>query len=77
MKSAIRGQIMKYIHLIPTLLLSCIYAPAPVVAAPYAPLLIGTYTGGASKGIYVYAFNTRTGKIETTPTQVMPASNPS
>ena len=77
MKSAIRGEIMKSIYLIPTLLLSCIYAPAPVVAAPYAPLLIGTYTGGASKGIYVYAFNTRTGKIETTPTQVMPASNPS
>lgn len=41
------------------------------------PLLIGTYTGGESKGIYLYQFDDRTGHIDPRPAQVSPAENPS
>ena len=46
-------------------------------AAPTVPLLIGTYTGGQSKGIYVYSFDPQTGHIAPAPVQVVPADNPS
>lgn len=41
------------------------------------PLLVGSYTGASSKGIYVYDFDTRSGKINPVPSQIVPASNPS
>ncbi|WDF75192.1 lactonase family protein [Novosphingobium sp. KACC 22771] len=41
------------------------------------PLLIGTYTGKESKGIYLYHFDDRSGRIDARPVQVMTADNPS
>ena len=41
------------------------------------PLLVGTYTAGQSKGIYLYDFDTSTGHISAAPQQVTPAENPS
>lgn len=49
-------------------------APPPTASVP---LLIGTYTGGQSKGIYLYRFDARSGHIEPRPVQVMPSENPS
>ncbi|WP_206244357.1 lactonase family protein [Novosphingobium terrae] len=48
----------------------------PALAAP-VPLLIGTYTGGESKGIYLYHFDEQTGHIAPSPVQVTSAENPS
>ena len=45
-------------------------------AAP-ARLLIGTYTAGASEGIYLFDFDTGTGRLDPRPRQVVKASNPS
>lgn len=42
-----------------------------------APLLIGTYTAGQSRGIYLYQFDSQTGQIAPAPAQVTPAENPS
>lgn len=50
---------------------------ASSASAASIPLLIGTYTGGESKGIYLYRFDDRTGHIDTRPAQVIPADNPS
>lgn len=46
-------------------------------SAMATPLLIGTYTGGQSKGIYLYNFDDRTGHIDPRPAQVTAAENPS
>lgn len=40
-------------------------------------LLVGTYTDGASEGIYRYRFDETTGSLGFRPMQVIPASNPS
>ncbi|MDF3937063.1 lactonase family protein [Pseudomonas citronellolis] len=40
-------------------------------------LLVGTYTGGASQGLYRYRFDSASGRIETPALQVVPAENPS
>jgi len=45
--------------------------------AASVPLLIGTYTGGESKGIYLYRFDESTGHIDPRPAQISPAENPS
>ena len=45
--------------------------------APYVDLLVGTYTQGASQGIYRMGFDSQTGLIEITPRQVVQADNPS
>ncbi|WP_028696287.1 lactonase family protein [Pseudomonas cremoricolorata] len=42
-----------------------------------ATLLVGSYTDGASHGIYRYHFDASTGQIESTPLQVVHAANPS
>lgn len=40
-------------------------------------LLVGSYTQGKSEGIYRFAFNSQTGKIDPAPRQVIRAENPS
>jgi 6-phosphogluconolactonase (cycloisomerase 2 family) len=40
-------------------------------------VLIGSYTQGASQGIYRYGFDSRTGKLDTRPRQVISSENPS
>ncbi|WP_295483632.1 lactonase family protein [uncultured Pseudomonas sp.] len=47
------------------------------VNAQAATLLVGSYTDGASKGLYRYAFDTDTGRIEQQPLQVIEADSPS
>ncbi len=46
-------------------------------AAEKYDLLVGTYTQGASEGIYRYAFDSATGQIEAQPRQTFKSSNPS
>jgi 6-phosphogluconolactonase (cycloisomerase 2 family) len=60
--------------LIATLAMASMTTPAQAASVP---LLIGTYTGGESKGIYLYRFDEQSGKIAPTPEQVTPAENPS
>lgn len=51
---------------------------APMAAdAGTVPLLVGTYTGGQSRGIYLYSFDSETGHIAPRPLQVTAAENPS
>jgi 6-phosphogluconolactonase len=50
---------------------------AASAGAPAARLLIGTYTGSRSEGIYLYDFNTETGRLDAQPRQVVRAENPS
>jgi 6-phosphogluconolactonase len=45
--------------------------------APAARLLIGTYTASGSEGIYLYDFDTETGRLDARPRQVVKAENPS
>jgi 6-phosphogluconolactonase (cycloisomerase 2 family) len=59
-----------------SLAIMALVAGAPLHAQT-APLLIGTYTAGESKGIYLYTFDSATGAISARPAQVMPAENPS
>ncbi|HWU01578.1 MAG TPA: lactonase family protein [Novosphingobium sp.] len=64
------------------LMASAIAIASPAAArhaasATTVPLLIGTYTGGQSKGIYLYSFNTQSGQISPSPVQVVKAENPS
>jgi 6-phosphogluconolactonase len=47
------------------------------MAGPTTPVLIGTYTAGESRGIYLYGFDSETGLLTATPAQVTPAENPS
>lgn len=42
-----------------------------------AQLLVGSYTDGASEGLYRYAFNSDSGQIEAKPLQVLKSENPS
>ena len=42
-----------------------------------ATLLVGSYTDGASQGIYRYAFDVRSGRIDPTPQQVVKSVSPS
>jgi 6-phosphogluconolactonase (cycloisomerase 2 family) len=51
-------------------------AAASAGAAP-ARLLIGTYTASGSEGIYLYDFDTQTGRLDARPRQVVKAENPS
>lgn len=44
---------------------------------PAVELLVGTYTAGASEGIYRLRFDSRTGRIDGQPLQVIKAANPS
>jgi 6-phosphogluconolactonase (cycloisomerase 2 family) len=62
-----------------TLLIAAGLAMAPVAAHAGAalPLLAGTYTGGQSRGIYLYRFDSETGEITPQPLQITPAENPS
>ncbi|MBJ9977727.1 lactonase family protein [Pseudomonas sp. S75] len=46
-------------------------------SAQAATLLVGTYTDGASKGLYRYAFDTSTGQIDKRPLQVIETDSPS
>jgi len=46
-------------------------------AAPAYDLLVGTYTGASSKGIYRYSFDSATGQIDAQPQQVINSENPS
>lgn len=50
---------------------------ATSAVASTVPLLVGTYTGGDSKGIYLYHFDDQAGHIDPQPVQVMAAENPS
>eukprot|EP01037_Dinobryon_pediforme_P006396 gene6396-6462_t len=50
---------------------------APAQHERTIPLLIGTYTGGSSRGIYVYRFDRQSGRIAPKPVQVVPSPNPS
>lgn len=45
--------------------------------APAATLLVGSYTDGASQGIYRYRFDSKAGHIEPTPLQVVKSVSPS
>jgi 6-phosphogluconolactonase len=45
--------------------------------AATVPLLLGSYTGGQSKGIYLYRFDESSGQIAPQPQQVVPSDNPS
>lgn len=40
-------------------------------------VLVGSYTAGASEGIYRFGFDTTTGQLEATPRQVIKSENPS
>ncbi|MFJ2981889.1 MULTISPECIES: lactonase family protein [unclassified Pseudomonas] len=42
-----------------------------------ATLLVGSYTDGASQGIYRYAFDSKTGQVDPTPQQVVESVSPS
>lgn len=42
-----------------------------------AQLLVGSYTEGASEGLYRYAFNSDSGQIDAKPLQVLKSENPS
>jgi 6-phosphogluconolactonase len=46
-------------------------------AAEKYDLLVGTYTQGASEGLYRYAFDGATGQIDAQPRQTLKSSNPS
>lgn len=46
-------------------------------AAPAVELLVGTYTQGASQGIYRMGFDSQTGLIEIKPRQIVQTDNPS
>ena len=50
---------------------------AVFAAAPAARLLIGTYTANRSEGIYLYDFDTETGRLDAQPRQIVKAENPS
>ncbi len=50
---------------------------APASAATQYDLLVGTYTGASSEGIYRYRFDATTGQISTQPLQVVKSDNPS
>ena len=50
---------------------------AVFAAAPAARLLIGTYTANRSEGIYLYDFDTATGRLDAQPRQIVKAENPS
>lgn len=65
----------RYLPLLLATSLSLLVAPASF-AAQY-DVLVGTYTGGASQGLYRYRFDTATGQIAPTPAQVVPSDNPS
>lgn len=47
------------------------------LSAQGATLLVGSYTEGASKGIYRYQFDAHSGQIEPVPLQVVESVNPS
>ncbi|WP_339512847.1 lactonase family protein [Pseudomonas sp. RL_15y_Pfl2_60] len=49
---------------------------SPAMPNPY-DLLIGSYTQGASQGIYRYRYDAKTGRIKDQPEQVISADNPS
>jgi 6-phosphogluconolactonase len=53
-----------------------ISASAMAQTPPDYDLLVGSYTQGASKGIYRLSFDARTGIIDPTPQQVIASSNP-
>lgn len=59
------------------LLLSLASASAMTVQAAGYELLVGSYTQGASQGIYRFAFDSLTGRIDPQPLQVVKAANPS
>ncbi|WP_174549210.1 lactonase family protein [Novosphingobium rosa] len=61
----------------PAITIAAMAAIATPALAASVPLLIGTYTGGQSKGIYLYRFDEQTGRIAPTPVQITPAENPS
>ncbi|MHC1480641.1 lactonase family protein [Frateuria aurantia] len=44
---------------------------------PTSPLLVGSYTGAGSEGIYVYDFDSHSGKLNPVPSQVVKTGNPS
>ena len=54
---------------------SCAATSAP--APSHSPVLIGTYTSGTSRGIYLYDFDSRTGSFSAQPIQVTITENPS
>lgn len=54
---------------------ACAQSATSDVTEPVYHLIVGTYTGGKSTGIYVYRFDTKTG--EATRVSVVPAVNPS
>jgi len=65
-------------------LIACTLIASPALSASpqpaptgTLPLLVGTYTAGQSKGIYLYRFDPHTGHIAATPAQVTQAENPS
>ncbi len=59
-------------------LAAAVALPATASAgAPAARLLIGTYTASGSEGIYLYDFDTETGRLDARPRQVVKAENPS
>ena len=66
---------MHFKGLIGVILLASVVT-VPVAARP-VPMLIGAYTGGTSKGIALYQFDDRTGRISAAPVQITPAENPS
>ncbi|MDE1165680.1 MAG: lactonase family protein [Pseudomonas sp.] len=62
----------------PLLLASAIgLMSAHAMAHDGADLLVGTYTGNTSEGIYRYNFDTKTGQIGAKPLQVVKSENPS
>ena len=58
-------------------LLSLGMGAAGVAPAQSLDLLVGSYTRGDAPGVYVYAFDANTGRIETKPKQALQAHNPS
>ncbi|WP_409520956.1 beta-propeller fold lactonase family protein, partial [Pseudomonas sp.] len=48
-----------------------------MIPAQAATLLVGSYTDGQSQGIYRYQFDSKRGKIEPTPLQVVKSVSPS
>lgn len=67
---------MKRIAL-PLLLASSLSLLMASASAAQYDLLVGTYTGAASEGIYRYRFDSATGQIAATPSQVVKSENPS
>lgn len=49
----------------------------PTTQAHAVELLVGTYTQGASEGIYRYRFESATGRLDPLPLQVLKTANPS